>query len=135
MTSLKSHVTASDCTRKISLFSVGGDGYSVQGFIHCAEALPSSVPVNYHYTKVSVFQVFFTFFLFEKRLLSCVSLMSLFFPQDPPLWLSVDKTSSSGIELDEDGVWNIVGGKVRFLFLIVYAFDVSFVQSSEDLSF
>uniref|UniRef100_A0A1J3HLT3 Signal transducer and activator of transcription A n=2 Tax=Noccaea caerulescens TaxID=107243 RepID=A0A1J3HLT3_NOCCA len=81
LTSLKSNVTASDCTRKISLFSVGGDGYSVQGFIHCAEALPSSIPVNYHYTK------------------------------DPPLWLSVDKSSSSGIELDEDGVWNIVGGK------------------------
>lgn len=56
LTSLKSNVTASDCTRKISLFSVGGDGYSVQGFIHCAEASPSSVPVNYHYTKVSVFK-------------------------------------------------------------------------------
>lgn len=38
--------------RRVSLFSVGGDGYSVQGFIHCAEVLPSTVHVNNHYTKV-----------------------------------------------------------------------------------
>ncbi|XP_024008335.1 SH2 domain-containing protein A [Eutrema salsugineum] len=80
LTSLMSNGTNSDCARKISLFSVGGDGYSVQGFIHCAEVLPSSVPAKYHYTK------------------------------DPPLWLSVEKPSTSGIELDEDGVWTIVGG-------------------------
>lgn len=33
-----------------------------------------------------------------------------FLCQDPPLWLYVDKPSTSGIELDEDGVWSIVGG-------------------------
>ncbi|CAA7056679.1 unnamed protein product [Microthlaspi erraticum] len=81
LTSLKSNDTKLDCARKLSLFSVGGDGYSVQGFIHCADVLAPSVPVNNHYT------------------------------EDPPLWLSVDKSSSSGIELDEDGVWNIIGGK------------------------
>ncbi|CAH2037249.1 unnamed protein product [Thlaspi arvense] len=69
-----------DCARKISLFSVGGDGYSVQGFIHCAEVLPFSVSAKYHFTK------------------------------DPPLWLHVEKPSTSGIELDEDGAWSIVGG-------------------------
>ncbi|CAH8252580.1 unnamed protein product [Arabidopsis lyrata] len=80
LTSLMTNSTNSDCARKISLFSVGGDGYSVQGFIHCAEVLPSNVPANYHYTK------------------------------DPPLWLSVDKPSTSGIGLDKDGVWIIVSG-------------------------
>ncbi|EOA37410.1 hypothetical protein CARUB_v10011338mg [Capsella rubella] len=80
LTSLMTNGTNLDWARKISLFSVGGDGYSVQGFIHCAEVLPSNVPANYHYTK------------------------------DPPLWLSVDKPSTSEIESDEDGVWTIVGG-------------------------
>ncbi|XP_010476838.1 PREDICTED: uncharacterized protein LOC104756028 [Camelina sativa] len=80
LTSLMTNGTYFDCTRKMSLFSVGGDGYSVQGFIHCAEVLPSYVPANYHYKK------------------------------DPPLCLSVGKPSTSGIKLDEDGVWSIVGG-------------------------
>lgn len=40
------------CPRKISLFSVGGDGYSVQGFIKCAEVLPASDHVEHHYIKV-----------------------------------------------------------------------------------
>ncbi|CAA7042970.1 unnamed protein product [Microthlaspi erraticum] len=40
LTSLKTNVTTSDCARKISLFSVGGDGYSVS-FIHRADVLPS----------------------------------------------------------------------------------------------
>jgi hypothetical protein len=80
LTSLMTNGTNSDCARKISLFSVGGDGYSVQGFIHSAEVLPSNLSASYHYTK------------------------------DPPLWLSVDKPSTSGIELDEDGVWSVVSG-------------------------
>lgn len=33
-----------------------------------------------------------------------------FLRQDPPLWLSVDKPSTSGIGLDKDGVWIIVSG-------------------------
>lgn len=32
--------------------------------------------------------------------------------QDPPLWLSIDSSSASEIELESDGVWKIVGGKV-----------------------
>ncbi|KAG7646591.1 SH2 domain superfamily [Arabidopsis thaliana x Arabidopsis arenosa] len=80
LTSLMTNGTNSDRARKISLFSVGGDGYSVQGFIHSAEVLPSNLSASYHYTK------------------------------DPPLWLSVDKPSTSGIELDEDGVWSVVSG-------------------------
>ncbi|XP_010531914.1 PREDICTED: uncharacterized protein LOC104808083 [Tarenaya hassleriana] len=81
LTSLLPKDTNPEFPGKISLFSVGGDGYSVQGFIQCAEVLPASVPVTCHYVK------------------------------DPPLWLSVDKPSTSGIELDDDGVWSIVGGK------------------------
>ncbi|ESQ27263.1 hypothetical protein EUTSA_v10018251mg [Eutrema salsugineum] len=75
LTSLLIKNTNHECLRKISLFSVGGDGYSVQGFIQFAEVLPASCHVEHHYMK------------------------------DPPLWLSVDKSSSSGIELDDDGVW------------------------------
>ncbi|VVA91602.1 unnamed protein product [Arabis nemorensis] len=89
LTSLMTNGANSDCSQKITLFSVGGDGYSVQGFIYCAEALASSVPVNYHYTK------------------------------DPPLLLSVEKPSTSGIELDEDGVWSIVGGKMFSLDVVL----------------
>lgn len=42
-----------ECPRKISLFSVGGDGYSVQGFIRCAQVLPASDRVEHHRVKVS----------------------------------------------------------------------------------
>lgn len=73
LTSLMTNGTDFDWARKISLFSVGGDGYSVQGFIHCAEVLPSNVPANYHYTKVVV-SCPCRLFLFNKRLLSCVYL-------------------------------------------------------------
>ncbi|XP_009149141.1 SH2 domain-containing protein A isoform X1 [Brassica rapa] len=79
LTSVMTNGTNSDNVRRVSLFSVGGDGYSVQGFIHCGEVLPSTVHVNNHYTK------------------------------DPPLWLSVEKPSTC--EVDEDGVWSIVGEK------------------------
>ncbi|XP_020890440.1 uncharacterized protein LOC9325260 [Arabidopsis lyrata subsp. lyrata] len=75
VTSLLTKNTNPKCPRKISLFSVGGDGYSVQGFIQCAQVLPASDHVEHHYMK------------------------------DPPLLLSVNKSSSSGIKLDDDGVW------------------------------
>lgn len=32
--------------------------------------------------------------------------------QDPPPWLSIDLSSTSEIDEDNDGIWNIVGGKV-----------------------
>jgi hypothetical protein len=72
LTSLMTNGTNSDCARKISLFSVGGDGYSVQGFIHSAEVLPSNLSASYHYTKVV--SCLCLLFFFNKRLLSCVSL-------------------------------------------------------------
>lgn len=53
LTSLETKNTNPECPRKISLFSVGGDGYSVQGFIHCAEVLPATDHVEHHYTMVS----------------------------------------------------------------------------------
>ncbi|CAN8292962.1 unnamed protein product [Cochlearia groenlandica] len=81
LTPLMKNGTSSDFAGKISLFAVGGDGYSVQGFIHSAQVLRSSGPVKDHYT------------------------------MDPPLWLSVDKPFTSGIEIDEDGVWSVVGGQ------------------------
>jgi len=52
VTSLLTKNAYPECPRKISLFSVGGDGYSVQGFIQCAEVLPASDHVEHHYMKV-----------------------------------------------------------------------------------
>lgn len=44
--------------------------------------------------------------------------------QDPPLKLSIDESSASEVEEESDGVWGIVGGKVRKIFvddtLLVY---------------
>ncbi|XP_010417450.1 PREDICTED: uncharacterized protein LOC104703186 [Camelina sativa] len=75
--------------RKISLFGVGGDGYSVQGFIKCAQVLPACDHVDHHYMK------------------------------DPPLLLSVNKSSSSGIKLDDDGVWKASCGEVFSLDIVL----------------
>ncbi|KAL0723692.1 hypothetical protein Bca4012_038291 [Brassica carinata] len=59
LTSLMTNgTTNSDYVRRVSLFSVGGDGYSVQGFIHCAEVLPSTLHVNNHFTKASCGMIF-----------------------------------------------------------------------------
>lgn len=33
--------------------------------------------------------------------------------QDPPVQLSIDSSSAYEIEEDSDGVWSIVGGKVK----------------------
>ncbi|CAH2067822.1 unnamed protein product [Thlaspi arvense] len=77
LTSLFIKNTNPECPRKISLFSVGGDGYSVQGFIQCAQVLPATCHVEHHYMK------------------------------EPPPLLSVDRSSSSGINLDDDGVWKV----------------------------
>lgn len=45
--------TNPECPRKISLFSVGGDGYSVQGFFQGAQVLPASDHVKHHRMKAS----------------------------------------------------------------------------------
>jgi hypothetical protein len=37
-----------------------------------------------------------------------------------PLKLSIDNSSSSEIEVGNDGVWSIVGGKVRKIFYIIF---------------
>ena len=114
LTSVMTNGTNSDNVRRVSLFSVGGDGYSVQGFIHCAQVLPSTVHVNNHYTKVSSICIKSLPPSFSKKKTLCpvCSLFLLFisWTQDPPLWLSVEKPSTC--EVDEDGVWSIVGEKV-----------------------
>ncbi|XP_021895061.1 uncharacterized protein LOC110812561 isoform X1 [Carica papaya] len=70
-----------DFPRKMTLFSVGGDGYSVQGYIYNAKVVRSRIYLKEHYV------------------------------EDPPLHLSIDNSSTSEIEVDSDGVWSIVGGK------------------------
>ncbi|EOA33712.1 hypothetical protein CARUB_v10019900mg [Capsella rubella] len=81
LTSLLTKNSDPECPRKISLFSVGGDGYSVEGYVTCAEALPACHHVEHHYRK------------------------------DPPLLLSVNNSSSVGIKLDDDGVWKAFCGE------------------------
>ncbi|XP_073268460.1 SH2 domain-containing protein B isoform X2 [Populus alba] len=53
----------------------------LQGYVYHAEVLPLSLSIKDHYVK------------------------------DPPLWLSIDLSSTSEIDEDNDGIWNIVGGK------------------------
>lgn len=40
--------------------------------------------------------------------------------QDPPVQLSIDSSSAYEIEEDSDGVWSIVGGKVKN----IYCFEI-----------
>uniref|UniRef100_A0A6N2KKE5 SH2 domain-containing protein n=1 Tax=Salix viminalis TaxID=40686 RepID=A0A6N2KKE5_SALVM len=53
----------------------------LQGYVYHAEVLPLSLSIKDHYVK------------------------------DPPLWLSIDLSSTSEIDEGNDGIWNIVGGK------------------------
>eukprot|EP00258_Populus_trichocarpa_P051276 XP_024467295.1 SH2 domain-containing protein A isoform X1 [Populus trichocarpa] len=53
----------------------------LQGYVYHAEVLPLSLSIKDHYVK------------------------------DPPPWLSIDLSSTSEIDEDNDGIWNIVGGK------------------------
>ncbi|XVF18432.1 hypothetical protein REPUB_Repub11eG0021100 [Reevesia pubescens] len=65
--------------RKRRLVGIGGDN-NLQGYIHDAKVLPSTLSIKDQYVK------------------------------DPPLRLSIDESSASDID-EEDGFWNIVGGK------------------------
>jgi len=40
--------------------------------------------------------------------------------QNPPFKLSIDYSSSDGIEECDDGIWNIVGGKVRMMLIMLF---------------
>lgn len=64
-------------------------------------------------TTMSRFVSFFYFFL----LISSFNFFFMTFTpscQDPPVRLSIDHSSTSEIEEDSDGVWSIVGGKVKW---------------------
>lgn len=67
--------------RSISMAGTDGDDDRFQGFVHSFEVLPKTSSIKAHFVK------------------------------NPPLQLSVDASSASEIEEDEDGVWSIVGGK------------------------
>lgn len=68
-----------------------------------------SLRVKNQYTKVSVYV---SSVWHSEILLSCVFLKHFIsLSQDLPLWLSFEKPSTSEIELDEDGVWNIAEEK------------------------
>ncbi|KAB1216366.1 hypothetical protein CJ030_MR4G000599 [Morella rubra] len=67
--------------RNITLASIGGDDFNLQGYVHDVEVLPPNLSVKDHHGK------------------------------DAPLGLSIDYSSASEIEVGSDGVWSIIGGK------------------------
>ncbi|XP_061345036.1 SH2 domain-containing protein A-like [Gastrolobium bilobum] len=81
LSSLLNKESNSSNLKKITLANVGGDGNTVQGYVHNFEVFP---------------------------IVSCIKDCHL---KDPPLKLSIDESSASEIEEESDGVWNIVGGK------------------------
>ncbi|XP_027911313.1 SH2 domain-containing protein A-like isoform X2 [Vigna unguiculata] len=79
--SLLNEKSGSSDLKKLTLANVGGDGNSVQGYVHNFEIFPSISSVKDYHLK------------------------------DPPLKLSIDESSVSEIEEESDGVWAVVGGK------------------------
>ncbi|KAE9592859.1 putative transcription factor STAT family [Lupinus albus] len=81
LTSLLNREPDSSNLKKITLANVGGDEDSVKGYVHNFEVFPLVSSIKDHHLK------------------------------DPPLMLSIDESSASEIEEENDGVWGIVGGK------------------------
>ncbi|KAI4333438.1 hypothetical protein L6164_018254 [Bauhinia variegata] len=81
LSSLLNKESNSCMLKKITLANVGGDGDSVQGFVHNLEVFPHVSSIKDHHSK------------------------------DPPLKLSIDESSASEIEEESAGAWGIVGGK------------------------
>ncbi|KAL0001483.1 hypothetical protein SO802_015264 [Lithocarpus litseifolius] len=66
---------------KLALANIGGHCDSLRGYVHNVEVLPPALSIKDHWGK------------------------------DVPLKLSIDNSSASEIEVGDDGVWSIVGGK------------------------
>lgn len=81
LTSSSSSASNSHGLRRVSLAGADGDDDRFQGYVHGLEFLHKSSSIKDHFVK------------------------------DPPLQLSIDGSSASEIEEDNDGVWSIVGGK------------------------
>lgn len=79
--SLLNMESCSSDLKKLTLANVGGDGNSVQGYVHNFEIFPIDSSIKDSHLK------------------------------EPPLKLSIDESSASEIEEESDGVWGIVGGK------------------------
>ncbi|KAL2581390.1 hypothetical protein AAZX31_15G200400 [Glycine max] len=79
--SLLNKESGSSHLKKLTLANVGGDGKSVQGYVHNFEIFPIITSIKDCHLKC------------------------------PPLKLSIDESSVSEIEEESDGVWGIVGGK------------------------
>lgn len=106
---------------KLTLVGGAGDDSSDQGYIYNLKTFPTASSIKDHRAKVCSRE---HGFLFSKFLLCCDpavqnSLLNLYheqillMTQDPPVQLSIDKSSASEIEEVDGGVWSIVGGKVR----------------------
>ncbi|CAJ1978423.1 unnamed protein product [Sphenostylis stenocarpa] len=79
--SISNEESGSSDLKKLTLANVGGDGNSVQGYVHNFQIFP------------------------------VISSISDYHLKDPPFKLSIDESSVSEIEEESDGVWGVVGGK------------------------
>ncbi|CAI8606889.1 unnamed protein product [Vicia faba] len=86
MSSLLNKESNSNNLKGITLANVCGDRNIVQGYVHNFEGFHTVSSIKDHHLK------------------------------DPPLKLSIDESSVSEVEEESDGVWGIVGGKVRKIF-------------------
>ena len=124
---------------KLALANIGGHCDSLQGYVHNVEVLPPALSIKDHWGKVRhsfsflIPTIMYVCFLLDKYHMRC---------QDVPLKLSIDNSSASEIEVGDDGVWSIVGGKVRKIFyiiccLVILSYASSFIvwnQSFMDIS-
>lgn len=91
----------------------------LHGFVYRLDILTREAAIKKHYVKVCSFHLWLLFFLdLNDSFVSedCCPLMI----QDPPFRLSIDHSSTSEIEEDSDGVWSIVGGKVKSIITLCY---------------
>ncbi|XP_062087248.1 SH2 domain-containing protein B-like [Humulus lupulus] len=84
---------------KITLVSAGGDEANEQGYIYNIEVLSTTSSTKDHFAK------------------------------DPPVQLSIDKSSASEIEEGQGGIWSIVGGKASCR--RNFSLDVVFLDTSD----
>jgi hypothetical protein len=106
LTSLINEDSRTSSLRKITLANIGGHGDGLQGYVHNVKILPPALSIKDHQGK------------------------------DVPLKLSIDNSSSSEIEVGNDGVWSIVGGKAscrRNFSLDVVLLDASGQPVSKDI--
>lgn len=81
------------------------------GYVHGLDVLLPTSAVKNHYVKVCFVHCFLIIYFCTRKFSVSDDCTPSW--QDPPVQLSIDHSSASEIEEDSDGVWSIVGGKVK----------------------